>query len=93
MAPKREGIDSPPISTINKVLKHNSLVKERERYEPKEANYPALTADHSNFIHQFDVVGPRYLKTDDRFYSATIDTYGCINPVRRQIKTDINLSL
>ena len=94
---KEQGIDPPPISTINKVLKRNDLVKVRKRYEPKGTNYPALTVDHSNFMHQFDLVGPRYLKTDGRFYSANaIDAYDrrcCINPVRRQTKTDIVASL
>ena len=94
---KEQGIDPPPISTINKVLKRNDLVKIRKRYEPKSTNYPALTATCSNFLHQFDVVGPRYLKTDGRFYSANaIDAYDrrcCINPVRRQTKTDMIASL
>ena len=48
-------------------------------------------------MHQFDLVGPRYLKTDGRFYSANaIDAYDrrcCINPVRRQTKSDILASL
>lgn len=48
-------------------------------------------------MHQFDVVGPRYLKTDGRFYFANaIDVYDrrcCINPIRRQTKTDIVSSL
>ena len=94
---KEKGFDPPPISTINKVLKRNSLVKVRKRYEPRGADYPALTATCSNFLHQFDVVGPRYLKTDGRFYSANaIDAYDrrcCINPVRRQTKTDMIASL
>jgi len=94
---EKQGIGPPPISTINYVLKRNSLVKKRKKYEPKGTDYPALKATYSNFIHQFDVVGPRYLKTDGRFYSANaIDTYDrrcCINPVRRQTKTDIMASL
>jgi len=94
---KEKGFDPPPISTINKVLKRNDLVKIRRKYKPKGANYPALDVDHSNFLHQFDVVGPRYLKTDGRFYSANaIDAYDrrcCINPVRRQTKTDMIASL
>jgi len=72
-------------------------VRKRHKYEPKGTDYPALKATQSNFLHQFDVVGPRYLKTDGRFYSANIiDTYDrrcCINPVRRQTKSDILASL
>lgn len=92
-----QGLTQLPISTINNVLKRNNLVRKRRRYEPKGANYPALKATCSNFMHQFDVVGPRYLKTDGRFYSANaIDVYDrrcCINPIRRQTKTDIVASL
>ena len=94
---EKQGLVPPPISTINKVLKRNSLVKKRRRYEPRGANYPVLKAGQSNFMHQFDLVGPRYLKTDGRFYSANaIDAYDrrcCIHPVRRQTKSDILASL
>ena len=94
---EEQGLTSLPISTINSVLKRNSLVKKRKKYEPKGVDYPALKATCSNFMHQFDVVGPRYLKTDGRFYSANaIDAYDrrcCINPIRRQTKTDIMASL
>ena len=94
---QKQGLNPPPISTINYVLKRNSLVKKRIKYEPRGANYPALKISCSNFVHQFDVVGPRYLKTDGRFYSANaIDAYDrrcCINPVRRQTKTDMLASL
>ena len=94
---EKQGLTPPPISTINYVLKRNNLVKKRHKYEPRGADYPALKAICSNFMHQFDVVGPRYLKTDGRFYSANaIDAYDrrcCINPVRRQTKSDILASL
>jgi len=94
---EEQGFSSPAIPTINKVLKRNNLVKKRSKYEPKGTDYPAPKANYSNFLHQFDVVGPRYLKTDGRFYSANaIDAFDrrcCINPVRRQTKTDILASL
>jgi transposase InsO family protein len=90
---ENQGLNAVPVSTINKVLKRGNLVKKRHRYEPKGTDYPVLKVSQSNFLHQFDVVGPRYLKTDGRFYSAnTIDAYDrrcCINPVRRQTKSDI----
>ena len=90
---ENQGMASPSIPTINKVLKRNNLVKKRLKYVPKGVNYPALKVTGSNFLHQFDVVGPRYLKTDGRFYSANIiDAYDrrcCVNPVRRQTKSDI----
>jgi len=94
---EKQGLVPPTISTINNVLKRNDLVKKHHKYEPKGVNYPALKVSKSNFMQQFDVVGPRYLKTDGRFYSANIiDAYDrrcCINPVRRQTKVDILASL
>jgi len=94
---EKQGLKPPPISTINKVLKRGNLVRKRLKYEPKGTDYPALKVNQSNFMHQFDVVGPRYLKTDGLFYSANIiDAYDrrcCINPVRRQTKSDILASL
>ena len=94
---EKQGLIPPPISTINKVLKRNNLMRKRCKYQPKGIDYPALKVSQSNFLHQFDVVGPRYLKTDRRFYSANIiDAYDrrcCINPVRRQTKSDILASL
>lgn len=94
---EKQGLVPPSIPTINKVLKRNNLVRKRLKYEPKGTNYPALKVTVSNFLHQFYVVGPCYLKTDGRFYSANIiDAYDrrcCINPVRRQTKSDILASL
>lgn len=89
----QQGMVAPPIPTINKILKRNNLVRKRPKYEPKNIDYPSLEIKGSNYLHQFDVVGPRYLKTDGRFYSANIiDAYDhrcCINPICRQTKTDI----
>lgn len=89
----QQGINPPPIGTINKILKRNDLVRKRPKYEPKNVDYPSLEITHSNHLHQFDVLGPRYLKTDGRFYSANIiDAYDrrcSVNPVRRQTKADI----
>ena len=91
---KQQGINPPPIVTINKILKRNNLVRQRrKRYQPKGVSYPALEVIQSNYLHEFDMLGPRYLKNDGRFYSANIiDAYDrrCnVNPIRRQTKIDI----
>jgi transposase InsO family protein len=82
-----------PLSTINKVIKRNHLIRKKPVYQSKSINYPALEVTRSNVLHQFDVVGPRYLKSDGPFYSANIiDAYDrrcVVNPLRRQTKTDI----
>jgi len=90
---ERRGIHPPSLSTINKILKRNELVRKRRKYTPKGVDYPSLRVTESNFLHQFDVLGPRYLKTDGRFYSANIiDAYDrrcSVNPIRRQTRVDI----
>jgi len=89
----KEGIKPPPMSTINKIIKRNGLTREKIRYKPKEVNYPYLDVEESNFLHQFDLIGPRYIKNDGRFCSGSvIDVYDRrirINPTRRQSKIDM----
>ena len=93
----QQGINPPPLGTINKILKRNNLVRKAPKYESKNVDYPSLKIACSNYLHQFDVVGPRYLKTDGRFYSANIiDAYDrrcSVNPIRGQTRTDITSAL
>lgn len=85
---KHQGIDPPPIPTINKILKRNKLVRKRPKYIAKGVDYPSLEIAYSNYLHQFDMLGPRYLKNDGRFYSGNIiDAYDrrcSVNPMRRK---------
>lgn len=94
---KQQGINPPPIPTINKILKRNNLIHKRTKYQPKGVNYPTVEVTKSNHLHEFDVIGPRYLKTDGRFYSANIiDAYDrrcSVNPTRRQTRIDITNAL
>lgn len=89
---QQQGLDIP-IPTINKVLQRNHLIRKKTRYPSQNISYPAVEATRSNVLHQFDIVGPRYLKSDGLFYSAnTIDAYDrrcVVHPLRRQTKTDI----
>jgi len=93
----KQGIIPPPISTINKILRRNNLVHKQTKYSPKGVNYPSLAITQSNYLHQLDVVGPRYLKEDGRFYSANIidayDRRNSINPDRRQNRMAITKAL
>jgi hypothetical protein len=93
----KQGIIPPPISTINKILRRNNLMHKRTKYSPKGINYPSLAITRSNYLHQLDVVGPRYLKEDGRFYSANIidayDRRNSINPDRRQNRMAITQAL
>lgn len=94
---KQQGIDSPPIPTINKILKRNKLVRKRPKYISKGIDYPSLEIAYSNRLHQFDIVGPRYLKNDGRFYSGNIiDAYDrrcSVNPGRRKNRIDVTNAL
>jgi len=93
----KQGIISPPISTINKILRRNDLIHQRTKYVPKGVNYPSLVISRSNYLHQLDVVGPRYIKEDGRFYSVNIidayDRRSSINPDRRQNRKAIITAL
>jgi len=93
----KQGIISPPISTINKILRRNNLLLKRTKYTPKGVSYPSLVITHSNYVHQIDIVGPRYLKEDGRFYSVNIidafDRRNSTNPERRQNRTAVTKGL
>ena len=75
----------------------NSLVHKREKYSPKGVNCPSLIVTHSNYVHQIDVVGPRYIKEDGKFYSINIiDVFyrrNSTNPERRQNRIAVSKSL
>ncbi len=60
----KEGINPPSISAINKIIKRNNLPHEKIRYKSKGINYPYLDLKESNFLHQFDLIGPRYIKNE-----------------------------
>jgi putative transposase len=65
----------PEIWTINRILKQQGLVG-GPVYSPRATPYPAVQAAQPNDVHQFDLVGPRYLKSKERFYGAhLIDTF------------------
>lgn len=87
----------PSITTINRIIRRNNLTRKRPRYQPKGVKFPAIIPSCSNSVHQFDIVGPRYLKSDGRFYSGNIvDAYDrrcCVNPRRRQTRIDIASAL
>jgi len=52
------------------------LIHQKECYVPKGTVYPSPKVAGSNDLHQLDVIGPRYLKGDGRFYSINvIDAY------------------
>jgi len=77
-----------PASTIKCILKREGLQQKKLPYVPKGKAYPKMEALFANSIHQADIVGPRYIKGDGRFYSLNvmdIDTHRIkLNPSRRK---------
>jgi transposase len=81
--------------TINRILKRRELVRRpQKRFAPKGKAYPVFPV-HSgvNVVHQFDLVGPRYLQgSSSRYYFHNlIDTCSrsvAISPERSKVNTD-----
>jgi len=70
------GMTPLPISTINRILKRRGLIDKKTKYHPSGIDYPKVGMDWPNSVHQLDLVGPRYLHDQVRFYSFNlIDAY------------------
>ena len=90
----------PQVWTINRILRRNHLVSPREkRYQPKGKPYPIFPDRplKPNTLHQFDIVGPRYIKGDGCFYAHNLMDIGshrvAVNPKRSKIHQEVALSL
>jgi putative transposase len=59
----------PAIWTINRILKRQGLLV-KPTYHRRTTAYPALQPTEPNVVHQMDLVGPRYLKSKERFYGV-----------------------
>jgi len=83
-----QGVAPLPASTINRILKREGLIRKKAPRASKNKNYPKREAFCVNNIHQADLVGPRFIKGDGRFYSLNvmdIDTHRVkLNPSRRK---------
>jgi len=62
----------PEIWTINRILARNGRARKIQIYEPKPKQYPGFTSNNPNDIQQGDILGPRYIKGDGRFYLLII---------------------
>ena len=67
-----QGISLLPAATIKRILKREGLQRKKVAYIPKGKAYPKPEAICANNIHQADIVGPRFIKGDGRFYSLNI---------------------
>lgn len=66
---RRQGVDPPPVWTINRILARHGLTKDKP-IRRSNKDYP------EGFIHthQMDLVGPRWIKGDGRYSVNIIDT-------------------
>jgi hypothetical protein len=72
---KKLGVQQiPHTRTISRVLKRNDLVKDPKKYEKRNKLYPEIKPQKSNVLHQFDLVGPRYIGKgkQNKFYSFNL---------------------
>ena len=60
--------------TINRIIKRNNLIKQTKLFERRNKLYPNIEAASPNILHEFDLIGPRYLGKglDNRFYAFNI---------------------
>ena len=69
---EKAGIEALPSWTIDRILKRHNAVREKKKYKPSGKDYPDVRAIFSDSIQQADLVGPRYIKNDGRFYSLNV---------------------
>jgi hypothetical protein len=69
---KKLGTEPPPSWTIDRILKRHNVVHEKKKYKPSGKEYPDLRQIFSDFIQEADLVSPRYIKNNGRFYSLNI---------------------
>jgi len=84
------GLSPPPIWTINRILTRSGLNKKPSTsYRKSNKDYPTLFFH----THQMDLVGPRYIKGDGRYYTLNIVDTECrscfIRPVRTKSAKDV----
>ncbi len=82
------GISLLPTTTIKRILSREGLQRKKVPYIPKGKVYPKPEAICANNIHQADIVGPRFIKGDGRFYTLNIMDIAThrikLNPSRRK---------
>ena len=87
------GLKPLPAWTIDRILKRHNVVRTKEKYKPSGKRYPDVKAIFSDSIQQADLLGPRYIKNDGRFYSLNVidlESYlSSIYPCRTKRDEDI----
>lgn len=85
---RSRGIEPPPVWTINRIISRHELNKGKSKRRPAK-DYPELFI-HS---HQMDLVGPRWLKDDGRFYSVNIIDTMCRRCLAQPVRTKASIGI
>ena len=85
-----QGLDPPPVWTINRILTRHGLNKKVSgSFRKSKKDYPEMFVH----THQMDLVGPRYIKGDGRYFTVNIiDTvcHSCyVKPVRNKSTQEV----
>jgi transposase InsO family protein len=76
---RKLGVTPPPVWAINRILKRNDKIrpKKKEHRNKSNVSYTWFTdPSYPGNIFQTDIIGPRFLKGDGRFYClSTIDRF------------------
>ena len=90
---KKLSLKVPPTWTIDRILKRHNVVREKKRYTPKNKAYPDVKSIFSDSIQQADLVGPRHIKNDGRFFSMNaidLETHmAAVSPGRTKGDEDV----
>ena len=82
-----------PEWTINRILKRHNVVREKKRYQPSGKAYPDVLQVFTDSVHQADLVGPRWIQHDGRFYSLNVidmaTRMAAIYPIRTKGDEDV----
>lgn len=87
----------PEIWTINRILARYGKVRKGEKYEPQRKPYPRFESEAPNDLQQGDLLGPRYIRGDGRFYSLNAMDVArhkvALSPIRTKQDASIAASL
>lgn len=90
---RRQGLETPSVSTINRILSKSGLTKKKVRYQKSGIDYPP-TLENTQIM---DLIGPRYLRGGQRYYLLTIisnDTrHAGVYPILSKSGNDITQSV
>lgn len=90
---KKQGVASPSVATINRILRKHGLTRKKVKYQKSGIDYPAMPED----TQLMDLIGPRYLRGGQRYYLLTIisnDTrHAGVYPILSKSGSDITQSI